>query len=156
MRAGSAERVEEVFISTEKQAPDLTAHAANSAVPAEAPAPTEEISLRRDLPFYILAALFGIGSGWADVAINDLLLTALLVLASCMVLGFFRPRWPWRWVVAVGMFVPVVELAADLIRTIKPTDAQVWGSFLAWLPGIAGAYGTSFMRTMVDNLRHGR
>ena len=156
MRAGSGGRVEEDFISTEKQTSNFGGHAARQPLPVETPAPVEEISLRRDLPFYILAALFGIGSGWADVAINDLLLTALLVLASCMVLGFFRPRWAWRWVVAVGIFVPVVELAADLISTIKPTDAQVWGSFLAWLPGIAGAYGTSFMRVMVDNLRHGR
>ena len=42
---------------------------------------------RRDLWFYALAALGGVGTGFADVMINDLLFTALLVLASCMVLG---------------------------------------------------------------------
>ena len=40
-----------------------------------------------DSCFYLLAALCGIGAGWADVTINDLLFTALLVLASCMLLG---------------------------------------------------------------------
>ena len=40
-----------------------------------------------DAWFYVLAALCGIGAGWADVAINDLLFTALLVLASCILLG---------------------------------------------------------------------
>jgi len=111
---------------------------------------------RSDAPFYLLAALAGIGTGWADVMIDDLLFTALLVLMACMLLGVLRPRWPWRWVVVVGMFIPLTELAAYLIRSVKPTRAQVYGSFLASLPGIAGAYGGSLMRGVVDNLRQGK
>jgi ABC-type multidrug transport system permease subunit len=105
---------------------------------------------------YVLAVLAGIATGYADVAINDLLFTALLVLASCMLLGLLRPRRPWRWVVVVGAFIPLTELAAYLISTVKPTRAQIYGSFLASLPGIAGAYGGSVMRRMIDNLRQGR
>jgi ABC-type multidrug transport system permease subunit len=111
---------------------------------------------RRDRRAYSLAAVAGIGIGWADVAINDLLFTALLVLMACMALGLLRPRWPWRWVVVVGMFIPLTELAAYLILTVKPTRAQVYGSFLASLPGIAGAYGGSLMRGVLDNLRQGK
>ena len=106
--------------------------------------------------YYLLAALCGIGTGWADVAINDLLFTALLVLVACMMLGLLRPRWPWRWVVAVGIFIPLTELAAYMITTVKPTRAQVYGSFLASLPGIAGAYGGALMRRVGDNLRQGK
>src|SRR6202041_3461002 len=95
----------------------------------------------RDAWFYVLAAICGMGTGWADVTIDDLLFTALLVLASCMLLGTLRPRWPWRWVVVVGGFVPLTEFVAYLVLTVKPTRAQVFGSFLAFLPGIAGAYG---------------
>ena len=113
-------------------------------------------SARSDLPFYVLAALAGIGTGWVDVAVNDLLFTALLVLMACMLLGLVRPRWPWRWVVVVGAFIPLTELAAYLILTVKPTRAQVYGSFLAALPGIAGAYGGSLMRGVLDNLRQGK
>ena len=113
-------------------------------------------SARSDLPFYVLAALAGMGTGWADVAVNDLLFTALLVLMACMVLGLVRPRWPWRWVVVVGIFVPLTELAAYLILTVKPTRAQVYGSFLAALPGIAGAYGGAVVRGAVDSLRQGK
>jgi hypothetical protein len=108
-----------------------------------------------DAPFYVLAALAGIGVGWIDVTINDLLFTALLVLAACMLLGLLRPRWPWRWVVVVGTFIPLTELAAFLILTVKPTRAQVYGSFLASLPGFAGAYGGSVVRGVVDHLRQG-
>src|SRR5580693_3441134 len=96
-----------------------------------------------DAWFYLLAALCGIGAGWADVTLNDLLFTALLVLSAGMLLGMLRPRSPWRWVVTVGVFIPLTELAADVLLTVKPTRAEVYGSFLAFLPGIAGAYGGS-------------
>ena len=109
-----------------------------------------------DTPFYLLAALAGIGTGIVDVAIDDLLFTALLVLMACMLLGLLRPRWPWRWMVVVGIFIPLTELAAYLIRTVKPTRAQVYGSFLTALPGIAGAYGGAVVRGVVDNLRQGK
>jgi ABC-type multidrug transport system permease subunit len=111
---------------------------------------------RSDAPFYLLAALAGIGTGMADVVIDDLLFTALLVLASCMLLGLLRPRWPWRWVIVVGIFVPLTELAAYLIMTVKPTRGQVFGSFLTALPGMAGAYGGAVMRRAIDNLRQGK
>src|SRR5260370_13543267 len=99
---------------------------------------TEDVPIAgSDIWFYILAALCGIGTGWADVAINDLLLTALLVLSAGILLGMLRPRWPWRWVVIVGVFIPLAELAAHEILTVKPPRAQIYGSVLAFLPGIA-------------------
>jgi len=111
---------------------------------------------RRDVWFYLLAALCGIGAGVADVMVNDLLFTALLVLVSCMVLGLARRRSPWRWVLVVGIFIPLTELVAYKVQGVKSTRAQVWGSFLAFLPGIAGAYGGSIMRAVIDNLRQGK
>ncbi len=110
----------------------------------------------RDAPFYVLAAIAGIGTGFVDIVVNDLLFTALLVLVACMALGLARPRWPWRWVVVVGMFIPLSELAAYVVLTVKPTRAQVYGSFLASLTGVAGAYGGALMRGVIDNLRQGK
>jgi TctA family transporter len=109
-----------------------------------------------DAWFYLLAALCGVGAGWADVAINDLLFTALLVLSACMLLGLLRPRWPWRWVLVVGVCIPLTEMAAYVILTVQPTRAQVYGSYLAFLPGIAGAYGGSIVRRVLENLRQGK
>jgi len=117
---------------------------------------SEQTVAGRDTFFYLLAALCGVAAGVADVAVNDLLFTALLVLASCMLLGLVRRRWPWRWVLVVGIFVPLTELAAYVIQTVKPSRAQIYGSFLAFFPGIAGAYGGSFMRGVIDNLREGK
>jgi ABC-type multidrug transport system permease subunit len=110
----------------------------------------------RDSWVYVLAGADGIISGVADVAVNDLLFTALLVLASCMTLGLLRRRWPWRWVAIVGVFVLLTEFVAYEVLTVKPTRAQVYGSFLAFFPGIAGAYGGSIMRGVIDNLRQGK
>lgn len=114
------------------------------------------LSLKRDWFLYLLGAACGIGTGWADVVVDDLLFTALLVVSSCMLLGLLRPRWPWRWVLTVGVFVPLTDLAAYVVLTVKPTRAQVYGSFLAFLPGIAGAYGGAIMRRVIDNLRQGK
>lgn len=115
---------------------------------------SERAPRRSDLLFYVFAALAGVGTGWVDVAVNDLLFTALLVLAACMLLGMLRPRWPWRWVVVVVVSIPIAELAAYLIMRVKPTRAQVYGSFLTALPGTAGAYGGAVVRNVIDNLRH--
>ncbi len=120
------------------------------------PEPSSRSVLGGDAPYYLLAAACGVAAGWADVAVNDLLFTALLVLASCILLGLLRPRWPWRWVLIVGAFVPLTEFAAYLVLTVKPTRAQIYGSFLAFFPGIAGAYGGSVVRAVIDNLRAGK
>lgn len=110
---------------------------------------------RRDAWFYLLAAVCGVAAGCADVAIDDLLFTALLVVLACMLLGILRPRWPWRWVITVGVFIPLTELAAYELLTVKPSRAQIYGSFLAFLPGFAGAYGGAVLRRVVENLKRG-
>jgi hypothetical protein len=56
----------------------------------------------------------------------------------------------------VGAFIPLTELAAYVAFTVKPTRAQIYGSFLAFLPGIAGAYGGAVVRGVVENLRQGK
>ena len=97
----------------------------------------------------------GIVAGIVDVAVNDLLFTALIVLASCIVLGMLRPKHPWRWIAIVGVFIPLTEFAATLNASIRPSRGQIYESFLAFLPGIAGAYGGSFLRGVMENLKRG-
>ncbi len=107
---------------------------------------------RGDSLQYLLAAACGVLAGWIDIKIGDLLFTALIVLASCMALGFARPRKAWRWVVLVGFFVPIMEWLAYAFLSQKPERAQIYESFLAFLPGIVGAYGGAFGRGVVNNL----
>jgi hypothetical protein len=105
-----------------------------------------------DLFYYLLAAAFGILAGWMDIKVGDLLFTAMIVLAACMVLGYLRPKKPWRWVVLIGICVPLVEWLAYFLLKQKPQRAQIYESFLAFLPGIAGAYGGALGRGVVENL----
>ena len=91
-------------------------------------------------------------AGWLDIKVGDLLLTAMVVLAACMLLGILSPRRPWRWVLLVGVFVPVVEWLAYFFLSQKPERAQIYQSFLAFVPGIAGAFGGAMGRGVVDNL----
>ena len=105
-----------------------------------------------DLFYYLLAAAFGILAGWMDIKVGDLLFTAIIVLAACMVMGYLRPKKPWRWVVLIGISVPLVEWLAYFFLKQKPQRAQVYESFLAFLPGIAGAYGGALGRGVVENL----
>jgi hypothetical protein len=105
-----------------------------------------------DALYHFLAAIFGAAAAWIDIKVGDLLLTAMIVVASCMLLGFLSPRKPWRWVLLIGIFLPAVELLAYFFLTEKPTRAQVYESFLGFVPGIAGAYGGAIGRGVVDNL----
>jgi len=100
----------------------------------------------------VAAILSGVLAGWLDIKVGDLLLTAMVVLAANMLLGLLSPRSPWRWVVLIGVCVPIVEWLAYFLLTQKPERAQVYESFLAFLPGIAGAFGGAIGRGVVDNL----
>ena len=106
--------------------------------------------------FYVLAALAGIGIGRADVALGDLPLTALLVVMASMLAGILRPVWPWRWAFVVGIFIPLEVLQAYALGTVKPTPAEVYGSFLTFLPGMVGAYVGAFLRRATENLMQGK
>jgi hypothetical protein len=105
-----------------------------------------------DAVYYVAAILSGVLAGWLDIKVGDLLLTAMVVLAANMLLGLLSPRSPWRWVVLIGVCVPIVEWLAYFLLTQKPERAQVYESFLAFLPGIAGAFGGAIGRGVVDNL----
>ena len=104
----------------------------------------------------MLAVMSGVLAGWVNIKVGDLLLTAMVVLAACMLLGILSPRKPWRWVLLVGVFVPVVEWLAYFFLSQKPERAQIYESFLAFLPGIAGVFGGALGRSLVDNLLTGK
>ena len=112
-----------------------------------------------DALYYLLAVIFGVAAAWTDIKVDaeeHLLVTALIVVSSCMLLGFLRPRKPWRWVLLIGICMPVCEWLAYFFLTEKPTRAQVYESFLGFVPGIAGAYSGAMGRGVVDNLFSGK
>ena len=110
----------------------------------------------RDLPHYCAAIVCGALAGWLDVQVGDSLFTALLVLAPAMVLGFLRPRRPWRWAIVLCACVPITRWVAFMLVTVKSYECQIYSSFLVILPGLVGAYGGAFGRGVVDHLFAGK
>jgi len=99
-----------------------------------------------DAGAYAGAVALGACAGALDVKVGDLLFTALVVLASTMLLGAIRPQRPWRWTITVAAVVPVMQLLAYAFLTEKPYRAQIYESFLGFLTGIVGAYGGAIGR----------
>ena len=117
--------------------------------------PENTPSGRKDTWVYVLAAVAGLFTGWVDIRVHDLLFTALLVSSFCMILGALRPQRPWRWVAMIGVCVPVAVTLGYFLLTERPDRAQVYESFLAFFPGIAGAYGGALMRLAIENILKG-
>ena len=108
--------------------------------------------------FMLIAILLGIGCGMLHVLVEtmedpDPLLSAIAVTFISMLLGTIRPRRPWRWVLAIGVPVPLVMWASTYVMpTVHFTRAGIAGSLLIALPGFAGAFGGSVLRTKVQQI----
>lgn len=80
----------------------------------------------------LFACIFGIAIGWIDSQPNldDSGISVFMVLAVSMLSGYIAKRMPWLIALAVGVWIPIY----GIIFT------QNYGSLLALLPGIIGAY----------------
>ena len=113
---------------------------------------------RFPLFFWLFALLLGAGCGALHVLVETLehpdpVLSALAVTSVTMLLGILRPARPWRWVLAVGVPVPLAILIATIVvPTAHFTRASVAGSILISLPGCAGAFGGSVLRRKVSEI----
>jgi hypothetical protein len=119
---------------------------------------TESKPERFPLLFGLFALLLGIGCGVLHVLVEtmeepDPLLSALAVTVAAMFLGLLRPARPWRWVLFVGVPVPLAILIASyVIPTAHFTRASIAGSVLVSLPGCAGAFGGSMLRRKISEI----
>jgi hypothetical protein len=101
---------------------------------------------------FLLGILLGVFAGFGEVKVGDLLLTALLVLAFTMLLGTLRPERPWRWALLVAVCIPLSRLFAAKVSHEFTERAQIYESFLAFLPAIVGAYSGAVLRNVVKKV----
>jgi hypothetical protein len=102
------------------------------------------------LLFWVLGAAMGVGAGVTFVVVDDPILAVVIVLLATMVLGTARPTRPWRWLLAVGVPIPLVPIVAN-VTGLYPAYTQatsLWSVLIA-LSGIAGAFGGSVMRRAI-------
>ena len=101
---------------------------------------------------YLLAVIFGVGSGWLDIRVAEIAITSMMVFFGCMVVAYIRPRRFWRWILIVCLLVPVVEWMAYNFLAFKPYPVQIAQSLIAFVPGIVGGVGGAVGRGVVESL----
>ena len=101
---------------------------------------------------YFFAVLCGLASGFIEITISDLLVTAIFVMFATMVLGFLRPHRAWKWALIVAVFVPLLRLAAHRFLNQHSDRAQIWESAMGFATGTVGAYAGVLGRMGVDTL----
>jgi hypothetical protein len=107
---------------------------------------------KSDAVVYFFAILLGICAGLLENRIEDFLVTVVFVLAVTTVLGFIRPQRPWRWMIAVAIWVPLVELVAYLRLSQLPDRSQIWACGFAFVAGAVGCVSGAFGRKGLNEL----
>jgi hypothetical protein len=125
--------------------------------------PTEPADPKQDIkvpthegktPFMIaIGVVLGCLCGALHIWLEDPLLTPLAVLASTMIMGTARPYKPWRWIIFVGLPVPIVTAIAVATGYVKVWDrALIAAAILSILVGCAGSIGGSVIRRFFDHV----
>jgi hypothetical protein len=82
-------------------------------------------------------ALVDASPGWDDTGIS-----AAALFVACFLLGAVRPRHPWLWAVAVGLWIPLLTFA-------RRPESPNYAALLALAFALAGAYAGAATRTML-------
>lgn len=128
-----------------------------SAKSASAPSTLEQTqsvpSTKRTIAiYYLLGIVLGAATGYVNIRVEDLMLTAVMVTAFAMLVAFIRPDRPWRSALLVTALIPIGEVVAFKIAGQKLNRAGISEAILAFLPANAGAYGGAALRMVVREL----
>ncbi len=82
-----------------------------------------------DLACTALAVFLGLGIGWLDLHVTEVVVTIVSLLAVGMVLGLLQPFAAWRWALLIALGLPMMATVALLagMRTAEPVhlDAAI-------------------------------
>jgi hypothetical protein len=101
---------------------------------------------------WIIGVIFGLLAAAIHVLVPEQGLTFLWVMLTTMILGCWKREAPWRWMLLVVPCIPIADLVHKILRPQQVSRAAMWGAVLMILPSVAGAYGGSYMRLMIDNV----
>lgn len=85
----------------------------------------------------LVALMVGLLIGWMDTRPNwdDTGITVGLIVIACVLLGLVRPHRAWLWALAVGGWVPALNIA------LYHTYGSVGALAFAFAAAYAGSYG---------------
>lgn len=101
---------------------------------------------------WIVGVIFGLIAAVVHLLVPEQGLTFLWVMLSTMILGFWKSRAPWRWLLLVVLFIPAADLSYKIWRPQQVSRAALWGAGLMVLAAIPGAFGGAFMRGVIGNI----
>jgi hypothetical protein len=106
---------------------------------------------RRDAACAALAVAIGLGIGWLDLHVTEVIVTVLALLAAGLLLGFLQPTLAWRWAVLLALGLPAMAAVGRLlrVRTAEPIHADARIALVALAFASVGCYGGALVRRMV-------
>ncbi|MGH7583969.1 MAG: hypothetical protein ACREL5_12155 [Gemmatimonadales bacterium] len=98
-----------------------------------------------DILLLAVAIVCGLAIAWVDSrpGWDDTGITAFAMLLAATVLGFIAPRRPWRWALAIGVWIPLHLVAQS------PTWATIRFAPLVLIFPLVGAYAGMLVRRLV-------
>jgi hypothetical protein len=105
----------------------------------------------RAIPFYSAAVLLGLAIGWLDVAVGEVFITALLLLACGMGFGLWRPSRGWAAGIVLALGVTVARIIIHLLHP-QPHVGDIPASLLAAIPAMVGGATGGLMRVTARNI----
>jgi hypothetical protein len=107
---------------------------------------------------YALASALGIFIFYSDAVItatNDdgSKFTLMFLVASGFIMGCLQPARAWRWALAVGLWMPLLYIAAKAFHFV-PIGSSTYGKLLLFvpigiIPALIGSYAGALLRTLI-------
>ena len=103
----------------------------------------------------LLTVALGTLTGFVDVNVTEVQLTAFLLMSFACLLGALHPVGAWRRALMLGLSVPLAHLVAHVTGATLPyTVADPADTFRALIPAFLGSYlGVGMRRLWVAQRR---
>ena len=109
---------------------------------------------RWDLTCAALAVASGLGIGWLDLQVTEVVVTVAVLLLAGLFLGLLRPRAAWRWAVLLALGLPVMAALGEAldVHTAEPIRLDPRVALMALAIALIGCYGGVAARRVVARL----
>lgn len=93
----------------------------------------------------------GVGIGWLDLHVTEVIVTILALLLAGLVLGVLQPRAAWRWAVLLALGLPSIAMVGRLlqVRTAETIQLDPRIALVALGFALVGCYGGVVVRRIV-------
>jgi len=95
-----------------------------------------------------LAVAMGVGIGWLDLQVTEVVVTILALLLAGLLLGFLQPTAAWRWALLLALGLPAVAMVSQVldVRTAEPIHPDLRIAMVAFAFALVGCYGGVVVR----------